>query len=147
MVELGLIPAPAQGREANPRTFFGEVLFAGGYGQGWEALKAGQVDATVIAGDVAERLYREVIDGTRQIEKQGPIPSHGVAVARQLSPEKRTQLIDALMKLNDPQHRPLMRQFISAIFVSFAPTTTEEHLKTLQTYLQETGFQYTESLR
>src|SRR3989304_1808375 len=62
LVELGLVD-PA-GKEIDPKQFFSEVYFAGGYAQAWEALKKGQVDATVIAGDVSEKLYREVPDGT-----------------------------------------------------------------------------------
>ena len=45
MVELNLVPA-ADGKEADPKAFFKEVLFGGGYGQCWQALKQGQVDTT-----------------------------------------------------------------------------------------------------
>jgi phosphonate transport system substrate-binding protein len=146
LVELGLLSVE-QGKEADPKKFFGDVLFAGGYAQGWEALKQKQVEATVIAGDVAEKLYREVLDNTRVIEKQGPIPSHGVAFAKQLEEPARTQLKDALIELGKPEHRPLMRKFISAIFVGFKPTTSEEHLASLNKFLSETNLQYTERLR
>jgi len=91
MVELSLLPRE-QGKEVDPTKYFGNVLLAGGYQQGWEALKAGQVDATVIAGDVSEKLYREVLDNTRVIETQGPVPSHGVAFAKQLSERDRAAL-------------------------------------------------------
>jgi phosphonate transport system substrate-binding protein len=123
------------------------VLLAGGYAQGWEALKAGQVDATVIAGDVSEKLYREVLDNTRVIEQQGPIPSHGVAFARQLPEQDRAALKAALLELNDPEHRDTMRQFISAIFVGFKPTTAEEHLASLNKFLDATQLQFVERLR
>jgi phosphonate transport system substrate-binding protein len=146
MVELGLIPSEKD-KEADPKRFFGEVLLAGGYAQGWEALKNGQVDATVIAGDVSEKLYREVLDNTRVVEQQGPVPSHGVAFARQLKTEERSQIKDALLALNNPEHRPLMRTFISAIFVGFKPTTAEEHLASLNKFLDLTQLQYVERLR
>lgn len=145
-VELGLVPR-ADRREADPKAFFGDVLFAGGYAQGWEALKAGQVDATIIAGDVSESLYREVLGATRVIEQQGPIPSHGVAVAKALDAESRDRLVAALMELNEPQHRPLMRKFISGIFVRFEPTTPEKHLASLNGFLQSTQLEFVERLR
>jgi phosphonate transport system substrate-binding protein len=147
MVELGLLPAPAAGREVDPKAFFADVIFAGGYPQGWEALKAGQVEATVIAGDVSERLYREVLENTRVIEQQGPIPSHGVVFSRDLQDPLRSQLREALMELGDPARRPLMRKFISGIFVGFQPTTTAEHLGSLQKYLDATGLSFVERLR
>ena len=147
LVELGLIPAPAGGKEIDPKAFFGDVLFSGGYAQGYEALKQGQVEATVIAGDVSERLYREVLESTRVIEQQGPVPSHGVVFARDLEEPFRSQLRDALLELGNPEQRALMRKFISGIFVGFQPTTTEEHLGSLAHYLDATGLSFVERLR
>lgn len=146
MVELGLLPRE-QGKEVDPSKYFGTLILAGGYQQGWEALKAGQVDATVIAGDVSEKLYREVLENTRVIEQQGPIPSHGVAFARQLPERDRAALKEALLALNEPAQRELMRRFISAIFVGFKPTTAEEHLASLNKYLDATQLQFIERLR
>jgi phosphonate transport system substrate-binding protein len=64
--------------EVDPESFFSEVLFAGGYAQAWEALRNGVVDVSIIAGDVNEDLYFEVLNNTKIIHEQGPIPSHGV---------------------------------------------------------------------
>lgn len=145
LVERGLVER-GEG-EVDPEDFFGQVLFAGGYAQAWEALKNGQVDATVIAGDVPAALYNEVLGATRVIEQQGPIPSHAVVFGKTLEEPLRSQLRDALMALGEPEHRDLMRKFISGIFVRFQPATTEEHLATLQQSLQATNLQFTERLR
>ncbi|HKY49770.1 MAG TPA: phosphate/phosphite/phosphonate ABC transporter substrate-binding protein [Candidatus Limnocylindria bacterium] len=147
LVELGLVTKPAAGKEADPKTFFGQVAFAGGYQQGWEALKAGQVDVAIIAGDVSESLYREVLNGTKVIEQQGPVPSHSVVFAKQLDAQTKQQLKDALLELNNTQHRPLMRRFISGIFVGFKPTTAETHLASLAKYLDTTQLAFVESIR
>ena len=56
----------------------------------------------MIAGDVSETLYSEVLSSTRIIEQQGPIPSHGVAFARQLTAQQRGRLKDALLELGAP---------------------------------------------
>jgi phosphonate transport system substrate-binding protein len=146
LVELGLIPRPA-GKEADPKAFFGEATFAGGYAQGWEALKANQADVAIIAGDVAETLYREVLAGTKVIEQQGPVPSHAVLFAKDLDQDTRSRLRDALMALGEPEHRPLMRKFISGIFVGFRPTTADQHLAPLGRYLEQTQLAFVESLR
>jgi phosphonate transport system substrate-binding protein len=145
MVELGYLPAG--NTEVDPKKFFSDVLFSGGYAQSWEALKAGQVDATVIAGDVSEKLYREVLAGTRVLEQQGPIPSHGVVFAKQLQGADREQLKAAMLELGTPERRDLMRKFISGIFISFKATTTEEHLASLNRYLQATQLQFVERLK
>jgi phosphonate transport system substrate-binding protein len=147
LIELGLVAKPAPGKEADPKTFFGQVTFAGGYSQAWTALKAGQVDVAIIAGDVSESLYREVLANTKVIEQQGPVPSHAVVFAKQLDATTKQQLKDALMALGTPEHRPLMRKFISGIFVGFKPTTAEEHLGSLAKFLDLTQLAFVESLR
>ena len=145
LVELGLVD-PA-GKEIDPKQFFSEVYFAGGYAQAWEALKKGQVDATVIAGDVSEKLYREVLDATRVLDQQGPIPSHGVVFSPDLKEPLRSQLKSALLELGKPEYRNLMRKFVSAIFVGFQESTTEAHLGALDKALSVTRLSFTESLR
>jgi phosphonate transport system substrate-binding protein len=145
MIELNLLQ-PAEGKEADPKAFFKEVLFGGGYGQCWQALKQGQVDTTVIAGDVPEKLYNEVLAGTRVIEQQGPIPSHAVVLSKELKEPLRGRVIQSVTKLGAPEHRELMRTFISSIFVGFKPTTASEHLGSLQKFLKLANLKYTERL-
>lgn len=145
LVELGLVPRQA-GKEADPKAFFGDVRFAGGYAQGWEALKAHQADVTVIAGDVSETLYRDVLAGTRVIEQQGPIPSHAVLFSRDLDQTAKTELRDALLDLGQPQHRGLMRKLVSGIFVGFRATTAEQHLGALDKFLAQTQLAFVERL-
>jgi phosphonate transport system substrate-binding protein len=146
LVELGLVPREA-GKEADPKAFFGDVRFAGGYAQGWEALKAHQADVAIIAGDVSEALYRDVLAGTRVIEQQGPIPSHAVLFARDLDQTAKTELRDALLALGQPQHRGLMRKLVSGIFVGFKATTAEQHLAALDKFLAQTQLAFVERLR
>ena len=145
MVELNLVPA-ADGKEADPKTFFKDVLFGGGYGQCWQALKQGQVETTVIAGDVPEKLYNEVLGATRTIESQGPIPSHAVVLSKELKEPLRSRVIQSINKLSALEHRDLMKTFISSLFVGFKPTTANEHLGSLQKYLKLANLKFTERL-
>ncbi|MEM2115215.1 MAG: PhnD/SsuA/transferrin family substrate-binding protein, partial [Candidatus Caldarchaeum sp.] len=121
------------------------VVFTGGYAQSWTALKNGDVDAAVIAGDIPESLYREVMSSTRVIASQGPIPSHAVVFSKELKEPLRSQLIKALQELGD-KDPALMKQFISALFVRFEPTTSEQHLGGLQRYLELTNLRYSEKV-
>jgi phosphonate transport system substrate-binding protein len=141
LLELGLIQRGEAG--ADPKQFFGEVTFAGGYAQAWEALQAGQVDVAVIAGDVPEPLYREVLAGTRALLTQGPIPSHAVVFSPSLTEPLRGQVQQALLSLN--QRPELVKQFISGIFVRFEPTTTEAHLGPLAQWLRAIGLDSADS--
>jgi phosphonate transport system substrate-binding protein len=132
LVQLGILKPPV-----DPKQFFGEVVFGGGYAQCWEALRNGHVDVTIMAGDVPARLYWEAMNGSRPLEKQGPIPSHVVLVSKRLPPEFREELKKALLELN--QRQDLMRKFVSAIFVRFEERSAEEHLRPLQVALEKTG--------
>ena len=145
MAELNLIQTQ-EGKEADPKTFFKEVLFGGGYGQCWQALKQGQVDTTVIAGDVPEKLYHEALSATRIIETQGPIPSHAVVLSKELKDPLRSRAVQTVIQLGAPDQRELMRSFISSIFVGFKPTTAAEHLSSLHRYLKLANLKFTERL-
>jgi phosphonate transport system substrate-binding protein len=145
MVEMNLLQ-PGDGKEADPKAYFKDVLFGGGYGQCWQALKQGQVDTTIIAGDVPEKLYNEVLAGTRAIEQQGPIPSHAVVLSKELKDPLRARAVQTITKLGAPEHRDLMRTFISSIFVGFKPTNANEHLGSLQKFLKLANLKYTERL-
>src|SRR5262245_28875 len=145
MIELNLLQ-PGEGKEADPKAFFKEVLFGGGYGQCWQSLKQGQVDTTVIAGDVPEKLYNEVLTGTRIVEEQGPIPSHAVVLSKELKEPLRSRAVQTITKLGVPEHHELMRTFISSIFVGFKLTNANEHLGSLQKYLKLANLKFTERL-
>lgn len=145
LVEDGLVTVEV-GKEADPRQHFGEVLFAGGYAQAWEALRTGRADVAVTAGDINAKLYGEILEGTRVIATQGPVPSHGVVFAEDFNgtPEAAA-LKSALLDLKG-EHRDLMRKLVSGIFVEFAPSTTDEHVAGLSGALTATGIKFNEKL-
>lgn len=146
LVETGLVTVES-GKEVDPKAYFSDVVFAGGYGQAWEALKNNQVDVSIIAGDVSEKLYREVRDNTKVIHEQGPIPSHGVVFSKDMDAVAKQNIKNALMDMGtDDSSKQVMRKLISAIFVGFEETTADQHLGNLQSALQLTGLKYTEKL-
>ncbi|MEM4969821.1 MAG: PhnD/SsuA/transferrin family substrate-binding protein [Sulfolobales archaeon] len=132
LVELGYLKAPA-----DPRSFFGEVVFAGGYAQCWEALRNGHVDVTIMAGDVPASLYWVAMNSSRVLEMQGPVPSHLVLISKGLPSDLKQRIKNALLELNNKPD--LMRKFVSAIFIRFDERTPEEHLKPLLNALEATG--------
>lgn len=146
MVELGLLTKPASG-EVNPRNYFGQVVFGGGYQQCWEALRSGQVDVTVIAGDVSATLYNQVLSETRILAEQGPLPSHAVVFAKDIDAGLKARATEAILGLGDAQYRDLMRGFISGIFVRFEATDATKHLGAFKGYLDTTGLAFSETVR
>ena len=148
LVRKGLVSAPAPGqvfaaddlRKKLETEFFKEAVFAGGYAQAWEALKRGQVDAAVIAGDVSKSLYDEVLAGSKVLTKQGPVPSHVRVARKDLDPAVKAKVEDAFLRMGQPEQRDMMRKFVSAIFVRFQPTTWGEHFKGLNEAVGLTGY-------
>ncbi|MGQ0377347.1 MAG: phosphate/phosphite/phosphonate ABC transporter substrate-binding protein [Nitrososphaerota archaeon] len=146
LVDLGLVTVES-GKEIDPKTYFSDVVFAGGYGQAWEALKANTVDVSIIAGDVSEKLYREVRDNTKVIHEQGPIPSHGVVFSKDIDPQVKDNIKNALLEIGkDEQSKQIMRKLVSAIFVGFRETSADQHLGTLKSAIEITGLKYTEKV-
>lgn len=145
LVTEGLISAPAAGKEAAPKEHFGNVVFAGGYAQAWEALRNGQADVAVTAGDINAKLYGEILNGTRVVAEQGPIPSHTVVYSQDFTGAPADALTKALLGLKDDK-RDIMRKLVSGIFVSFEETTTQEHVAGLSSALTTTGLRFQDKL-
>lgn len=146
MVETGLITVE-KGKEVDPKSYFSDVVFAGGYSQAWEALKSNKVDVSIIAGDVSEKLYREVKENTKTIHEQGPIPSHGVVFSKEMDSDAKREIKLAMLKMGkDDSTKQIMRKLVSAIFVGFEETNAEKHLENLQSALEMTGLKYTEKV-
>lgn len=146
LVDLGLIQRGAPGKAAEPKEFFGNVLFAGGYAQAWQALKNGQADVAVIAGDVNAALFREVMAGTRILETQGPVPSHAVVFSKDFAASPRAAALEGAFLELKGEHKELMRKLVSGIFVEFQRTTTEAHTAALDAALDKTGLRHQDRL-
>ena len=67
--------------------------------------------------------------------------------ARELDAASKTQLTNALVDLGKPEHRPMMRKFVSGVFVGFRPTTAEQHLGALDKFLGQTRIAFVERMR
>ncbi|WP_112310440.1 phosphate/phosphite/phosphonate ABC transporter substrate-binding protein [Pseudogemmobacter bohemicus] len=102
--EAGLIK-----RGGDPGTFFDRVIFAGGYQQSIQALANGLVDA---AG--SSQYADLLLTPAQQVEvtwiaESRPIPSHSVIARPDLDPALQAAFVTAMMRLNEPELRPLLR--------------------------------------
>ena len=99
-VEAGLID---QG--ADPKSFFGEVYFAGGYQQAMQAVATGLVDAAGASQYAELLLSAEDQTRVKWIVESKPIPSHVVICRKALDRAVREKFVAAMLKLNDPEHQ------------------------------------------
>lgn len=126
VIEEGLVE---QGGE--PDSFFGEVLFAGGYEQALLALVSGQVEAAA-ASDYALQQYLtdEQREEVRVLTRQGPVPTHGLAARAGLDEEVRKNIVAALLKLNEEENAELLKSVYGA--EKLVPREHEVHVRALR---------------
>lgn len=101
LVRRGLLP-----KGSPPEAFFGKgnVFYGSGYVSAVERLLDGQADAAAVSDYVfegAKHLTPEQKARLRVLQRQGPVPSHVIAVRSGLSESHRSALLEALLKLND----------------------------------------------
>lgn len=103
-VDAGLIAAT---NEAD--AFFGRVFFAGGYQQAMQAMAEGLVDAAG-ASQYADLLLSPAQQAqVTWIAESDPIPSHVVIARPGLDAGLRARFVDAMLRLNAPENRNLLR--------------------------------------
>jgi phosphonate transport system substrate-binding protein len=96
-------------RDADPQTFFRRVYFAGGYQQAIQAVANGLVEAAGVSIYAPLLLSPEQQSEVVAIAESPPIPSHAVVVRKGLAPDVRRRFVAAMLKLNQPSHRHLLK--------------------------------------
>ncbi len=105
-VEAGLIEDPGQAE-----AFFGRVFFAGGYQQAMQAMAEGLVDAAGASQYADLLLTPQQQAEVTWIAESAPIPSHLVIARPGLDAALRDRFVDAMLRLNEPEHRNKLRYF------------------------------------
>ncbi len=115
----------------DPKEYFGEVLFAGGYEAALKSLVAGKVEAAA-ASDYAPGRYlsEEEQAKIRVLTKQGPAPTHLIAIKKSVPDEVKEKVKAALLKLNEPEHQELLKSIYGA--EKLVERTHEEHVAALK---------------
>jgi phosphonate transport system substrate-binding protein len=136
LVEDGLIE-----KKGNPMAYFSHVTFAGGYEQALKALVNKQVDVAA-ASDYAFARYLSAEEQAqiKVIAKQGPVPTHCLAVKSSLSKPLREKVQAAVLKLNAPENKDLLKSVYGAEKIVAA--THEKHVSALANALALTGLDY-----
>lgn len=103
-VEAGLL-APRD----DPRSFFGQIYFAGGYQQAIQAVANGLVEAAGVSIYATLLLDAGQRGTVTAIARTPPIPSHVVVARGGLDPGLRAAFVDAMLALNAPDKRHLLK--------------------------------------
>ena len=89
--------------------FFRRVYFAGGDQQAINSMVGGFVAAAGVSQYALNLLRPEQRDQVVAIAQSARIPSHNVVVRKGLEPAIRRKFIAAMMKMNRPEYRSLIR--------------------------------------
>ena len=114
-------------RDEDPHRFFRRVYFAGGYQQAIQAVANGLVDAAGVSIYAPMLLPPNQQTDTLPIAQSPPIPSHAVIARKNLDPAKTEAFVNAMLKLNQPSHRHLLKHVYSPDgYVRAAPDAYED---------------------
>jgi phosphonate transport system substrate-binding protein len=104
LIKAGLV------RNRDPKTFFGEAVFAGSHDAALLALLNGAVDAAAVFDDAPQRLLPEKSRAAEllMVAESPRIPNDGVCVRQGLPAPLVERLTRALLALNRPEHRAVL---------------------------------------
>lgn len=123
----------------DPKNFFSEVVYAGGYQQSLMSLVHGRVDSAV----AADYAYEQYLSGeqkkkVRSIAELGPVPTHGVAVRAGLPDGLKSKIKQAFLNLNDSDKNELLESLYGAEKL-IARSSGEEHVASLAQAIELVG--------
>ncbi len=113
-----------------PVEFFGEgnVWFGTGYMSGVERVLSGEAEAAAVSDYVFEKdkhMTPEQKNRLRILSRQGPVPTHTLAVSARLDQAAREKLRDALLEFTSADPKLCQTVFTSPL----VPTKADEHLQ------------------
>jgi len=135
MIQAGQL---SQGQ--NPEIFFGRsnVLFGSGYVSAVQMLFAGRAEAAAVSDYVfLTDSYLSKVEKSklRILQKQGPVPTHVLAMRKSLSPDEKQQLTKIVSTLNLKENNLLRDKLFNSELVS---VNEDEHLAPTKQALERT---------
>jgi phosphonate transport system substrate-binding protein len=103
-VDAGLID-----KGSDPKGFFKEVYFAGGYQQAIQAMAHGLVDAAGVSQYADLLLTPDQQAEITWIAESESIPSHTVIARKGLDADVKARFITAMLQLNEPENRAYLK--------------------------------------
>jgi phosphonate transport system substrate-binding protein len=136
LIKKGLL-----GAQQNPEIFFGKgnVWYGSGYVSAVERVLQGHAEAAAVSDYVINQdkyLTPEQKSRLQIVERQGPVPTHTIAMRRSLSETTKRKLQKALEKLNTLENVSLRDQLFNS---KLAEIDEQKHLAGTKEALELTG--------
>lgn len=136
LVKLGLVP----NRDSLDR-FFGQVSYGGNYSGALQAVLRGQADVAAVSEYTlgAPYIKPEEVKQLRVLAAIPGVPAHGVVIDDDVSEAKRTQIVTALMKLNDSGNNQLLKDMYNS--TKLVKVEHNKHLAPMREALKRAGIE------
>ncbi|WP_181016212.1 phosphate/phosphite/phosphonate ABC transporter substrate-binding protein [Pseudanabaena sp. BC1403] len=119
--------------------FFGKVTYGDGYSSALQALLRGQADVAVVSEYALLPPWITAEEGKklRVLHAVPNVPAHGIVIDDSVPTDLREKLINALLKLNEPENKDLFLSLYNS--TELVKVDHEQHLATMRTAIQRAG--------
>ena len=122
----------------DPENFFGKsnVWYGTGYVSAVERVLSGEAEAAAVSDyvfDQNKHLSEEQKQKLKVFQKQGPVPTHTIAIRSSLSDADQKRILEVIETLNNPENEELRNKVFTSKLVR---TNSDLHLKSIREALQ-----------
>ncbi|XGV95214.1 MAG: phosphate/phosphite/phosphonate ABC transporter substrate-binding protein [Leptolyngbya sp. BL-A-14] len=135
LVKQGLVP-----NRDRLNGFFQQVTYGGNYSGALQAVLRGQADVAAVSEYALKPPYITAAEGKqlRRLYAISGVPAHSVAIDDDVPARQRTQIVNALLKLNQPQNNALLKNLYNS--TELVQVEHSRHLQPMREALQRAGF-------
>ncbi|PZU93383.1 MAG: phosphonate ABC transporter substrate-binding protein [Pseudanabaena sp.] len=119
--------------------FFGKVTYGDGYSSALQAVLRDQADVAVVSEYALLPPWITTEEGAklRVLHPVPNVPAHGISIDDSVPAELREKLINAFLKLNEPENQQLFRSLYNS--TQLVKVDHEQHLSTMRTAIARAG--------
>jgi phosphonate transport system substrate-binding protein len=134
LVKQGLVP-----NRDRLEGFFGQVTYGGNYSKALQAVLRGQAEVAAVSEYALNTPYitPEEKSQLRVLHKIGGVPAHGISIDDDVPVDVRTKIVNAMLKLNEPQNNKLLRDLYNS--TKLVKVNHARHLAPVRSALQRAG--------
>lgn len=134
LVKLGFVP-----NRDRLEGFFGQVSYGDNYSGALQAVLRGQADVAAVSEYALKPPYITEAESKqlRVLYAIGGVPAHGVVIDDDVPAATRNKLIDAMLKLNQPQNNQMLRSLYNS--TELVKVDGDRHLQPMQQALKTVG--------
>lgn len=135
LVKQGLVP-----NRDRLEGFFGQVTYGDNYSGALQAVLRGQADVAAVSEYALKPPYINEAESKklRVLYAIKGVPAHGVVIDDDVPAQQREQIVNAMIKLNQPENNQLLRSLYNS--TQLVKVDGDRHLQPMEEAMQRAGF-------